>query len=103
MTNPLSPILTAVRQKAQLTLHQIADTTKITVANLEAIENGRFAKLPGGVYATSYIRQYARAIGFDEFELLAEYHRITGAPPPIPQLERVQNPSLPGFRPLFQH
>lgn len=103
MTNSISLVLTTVRLKARLTLHQIAESTKITVCHLESIESCKFLKLPGGVYATSYIRQYARAIGFDEFELLAEYHRVTGAPPPIPQLERVQNPSLPGFRPLFQH
>ncbi len=103
MNNPISPAAVAVRQKAGVTLQEIAATTKITVRNLEAIESGDFAKLPGGVYATSYIRQYARAIGFDEFELLADYHRVTGAPQTIPQLEKVQNPSLPGFRPLFQH
>ncbi len=28
---------------------------------------------------------------------------MTGAPPPIPQLEKVENPSSRGFRPLFQH
>jgi hypothetical protein len=31
------------------------------------------------------------------------YHRVTGAPQTLPQLEKVQNPSLPGFRPLYQH
>jgi cytoskeletal protein RodZ len=103
MTNSISLAAVKVRQKAGLTLQQISESTKITVRNLEAIESGAFEKLPGGVYATSYIRQYARAIEFDEFDLLAEYHRVTGAPPPIPQLEKVQNPSLRGFRPLFQH
>ena len=103
MTNSISLSASAVRQRAGLTLQEISNRTKITVRNLEAIESGAFAKLPGGVYATSYIRQYARVIAFDEFELLAEYHRVTGAPPPIPQLEKVENPSLRGFRPLFQH
>ncbi len=103
MTKTPSLSVAAVREQAGLTLQQISDQTKITVRNLEAIESGAFERLPGGVYATSYIRQYARAIDFDEFELLAEYHRVTGAPPPIPQLEKVENPSLRGFRPLFQH
>lgn len=91
-----------VRENAGISLRQISDATKITLRHLQSIENGEFKKLPGGVYATSYIRQYARAIGFDEFELLAFYHRVTGAPPPIPQLDKVENPSLPNFRPLFQ-
>lgn len=103
MTNPVSLAASTVRQNAGVSLQEISTSTKISTRNLEAIENGDFGRLPGGVYATSYIRQYARAIQFDEFELLAEYHRVTGAPPPIPQLEKVQDPSRPGFRPLFQH
>jgi hypothetical protein len=43
---------------------QIANSTKIGVHYLEGIEHGEFAKLPGGLHNTSYIRQYARAIGF---------------------------------------
>ncbi len=103
MTKPGPLSALAMRLKSGLTLQEISNRTKITLRNLEAIESGAFGRLPGGVYATSYIRQYARAIQFDEFELLAEYHRVTGAPPPIPQLEKVENPSSRGFRPLFQH
>jgi cytoskeleton protein RodZ len=102
MTNPISLSTATVRKNAGVTLQQISERTKITVRNLEAIESGQFARLPGGIYATSYIRQYARAIGFDEFELLSEYHRVTGAPPTLPKLEKVQDPSHPGFRPIFQ-
>jgi len=91
------------RSKAGVTLLQISAKTKITVRNLEAIEAGNFSRLPGGIYATSYIRQYARAIDFDEFELLAAYREITGAPQTLPQLEKVQDPSVRGFRPLFQY
>ena len=40
---------------------------------LEAIEGGQFARLPGGIYNISYIRQYARAIEINEGELLARY------------------------------
>ena len=102
MTNPISLAVAAVRKNSGLTLQQISERTKITVRNLESIEDGNFSRLPGGIYATSYIRQYARSIGFDEFELLSEYHRVTGAPQTLPQLEKVQNPSVRGFRPIFQ-
>lgn len=102
MTYPSSSAI-MMRTKAGKSLQDISSDTKITVRNLEAIESGNFSRLPGGVYATSYIRQYARAIGYDEFELLAHYHSVTGAPPPLPQIEKVQNSSVPGFRPLFQY
>lgn len=55
-------------------LDVIAASTKISVRLLEAIEAGDFKRLPGGIYNTSYIKQYAQAIQFDEANLLAYYH-----------------------------
>src|SRR5271166_1237548 len=65
--------LASIRRNRGLTLEQISQNTKISVRALQAIEEGEFKKLPGGIYNTSYIRQYARAIEFDESELLAYY------------------------------
>jgi len=65
--------LTALREQEGISLRQIADATKIAVYYLEFIERGQFGRLPGGIYNTSYIRQYARAIGFPEDALLAVY------------------------------
>jgi cytoskeleton protein RodZ len=103
MTDQILLTAATVRKNAGVSLREISERTKISMRNLEAIEGGEFKRLPGGVYATSYIRQYARAIGYDEFELLGLYHQVTGAPQTIPQLDKVQNPSSPGFRPLFQY
>ena len=65
--------LAALRHQKGISLHQIAEATKIGVRYLEAIEGGRFASLPGGIYNISYIRQYARAIEINEGELLERY------------------------------
>jgi cytoskeletal protein RodZ len=67
--------LPTIRKNRGITLEQIASLTKIGVRTLEAIERGEFRKLPGGIYDTSYIRQYARAIDYDEDAILAEYRR----------------------------
>jgi cytoskeletal protein RodZ len=67
--------LTTIRRNRGISLEQIAESTKISIRALEAIEQGEFRKLPGGIYNTSYIRQYARAIDYDESALLAYYHR----------------------------
>lgn len=69
------------RQKKGISLEQIADATKIGRRALQAIESGDFEKLPGGIYSTSYIRQYARAIDFDESQLLAVYYSKMGIKP----------------------
>jgi cytoskeletal protein RodZ len=71
--------LSSVRRNRGVSLEQIAESTKISIRWLRAIEGGEFRKLPGGIYDTNYIRQYAKAIDYDEAELLAEYRRAVGA------------------------
>lgn len=71
--------LATIRHNRGITLEQIAESTKISIRSLEAIERGDFRKLPGGIYNTSYIRQYARAIDYDESTLLNFYYRQTNA------------------------
>lgn len=61
------------RQEKGISLQTIAALTKLSVRILEAIEAGDFKRLPGGIYNTNYIKQYARAIDFDEADLLAFY------------------------------
>ena len=65
--------LSALRHQKGISLHQIADATKIGFRYLEAIERGQYGKLPGGFYNVSYIRQYARAIEVSEEELVERY------------------------------
>jgi cytoskeletal protein RodZ len=67
------------------------------VRTLEAIERGEFRKLPGGIYNTNYIRQYARAIDYDESALLEFYRREIDAEP---EAAPASQPSTGGFRPL---
>jgi len=64
------------RQRKGISLESIAESTKLSVWQLDAIEIGDFRRLPGGIYNTNYIKQYARAIGFDEMDLLAYYKEV---------------------------
>lgn len=75
--------LATIRRNRGITLEQIADATKIGVRLLTAIEQEEFRKLPGGIYDTSYIRQYARAIDYDASAILAAYSREKGADVPV--------------------
>jgi cytoskeletal protein RodZ len=70
--------LSTIRRNRGISLEQIANATKISVRLLTAIEQGDFGKLPGGIYDTSYIRQYAHAIDYDESTILAAYQREKG-------------------------
>jgi cytoskeletal protein RodZ len=79
-TTELLPPLAQHRKRGGLTLEQIAESTKISVRFLRAIESEEYATLPGGIFARSYLRQYAAAIGFDEEKLLGRYHEQMGSP-----------------------
>jgi cytoskeletal protein RodZ len=90
--------LSTIRKNRGITLQQIAESTKISVRSLEAIERGEFKKLPGGIYSTSYIRQYARAIDYDESAILASYYRQADAAGTSGR-ESSKNGSIFGFGP----
>lgn len=95
--------LASIRRNRGLSLEQISQATKISVRSLQAIEEGEFKKLPGGIYNTSYIKQYARAIEFDESELLAYYHSRTDIQSEIPLIDSEKRFNLRDFRFLVQH
>jgi len=70
-------------------LSQVAAETKISLHLLEAIELDRFDRLPGGVFARNFVRQYTRMLHLDEDEMLAAFHQqfeesAEAAPEPEP-------------------
>lgn len=81
------------RLRARVSLEEIMGRTKLSRRFLEAIEEGRYGDLPGGVFTLSYIRQYADAIGYDA-ELILEHWRKTsaGAEEPAVEARRTQTP-----------
>lgn len=83
--------LATIRRNRGISLEQIAESTKINIRSLKAIEGGDFQKLPGGVYNTSYIRQYAKAIDFDEEDLLAFYRAKMGVASSADPANRTRN------------
>jgi cytoskeletal protein RodZ len=68
-----------VRERLGVSLDAIIQETRISRRFLEAIEDGRYGELPGGVFSTSYIRQYAKMSGNDVEEMLSHY-RVATAP-----------------------
>jgi len=81
------------RTRAGVSLEQIAQSTKISSRFLEAIEGERFEQLPGGIFSTSYLRQYAEAIGYDEDALVAHYNEKMNPSEPISEAPQVETSS----------
>ncbi len=69
------PDLRSLREARGLTLNDIARATKISVKNLEAIENGDFNLLPPPVYTRAYLKSYARLLGVDERQIASRYEK----------------------------
>jgi hypothetical protein len=67
--------LSRSRECKSISLEEIAEKTKISLRFLRAIEDEEFEKLPGGIFNTSYLRQYAVAAGYDAEQLLNHYNQ----------------------------
>lgn len=60
------------REKAGITLQNVAAKTRIDIKFLEALEDGNFNFLPE-IYVKAFIKQYAKVVGLDEEEILQKY------------------------------
>jgi cytoskeleton protein RodZ len=87
--NSIGETLRRERLRRNLDLDQISRELKISSRFLEAIEDERFDKLPAGVFARSFVRQYARLLELDEEELAAQVQRAV-EPEPVP-IKPVEN------------
>ena len=70
------------REGRNLSLDEVSRELKISPKLLEAIEKENFEQLPRGVFAKSFVRQYARLLGLDEDEAANEVQRAL-APPTV--------------------
>lgn len=61
------------RKDLGLTLQDIFASTRVSVVNLEAIENGDFGDLPVPIYTKNFIKTYARALDIDSKPILDSY------------------------------
>ena len=65
------------REHAGLSLPELAARTRIPQRTLRAIEENDFSNIPPGVFARSFIRTYAREVGVDPDEAVAQYRSMT--------------------------
>jgi hypothetical protein len=83
--------LSQARLTAREELADLARRTGVRQENLRAIEDGRFADLPPGIYGRAAIRSYANAYGFDGVAILAACEPwLTPVDEPIAALARAR-------------
>lgn len=70
------------REMRGITLEEIAESTKISKRWLKALEDEEFEVLPGGVFNRGFVRAYARFLGINEEQAVADYVAARNEPKP---------------------
>lgn len=83
------------REARGLSLSEVEKSLRIRRSHLEAIEDGRFDKLPGAAYIPAFLRAYSAHVGLDAEKVLTAYH-LSG---PVPIKRPV---SLPADFPIVE-
>jgi cytoskeletal protein RodZ len=61
------------RERRQINLRSIAETTKIGIPLLQGLERDDVSRWPSGIFRRSFIRSYAEAIGLDPEPVVREF------------------------------
>ena len=81
--------LRQARQAQGLTVHQVADATKIRTDHIEALDEGNYNVFSAQIYIRGFVRNYARLLKLDEAQILAQldaelsHTKKFAAPPPL--------------------
>jgi cytoskeleton protein RodZ len=86
--------LAAAREQAGMTVLQAAESLRLDVATLQALEAGRFQTLGATVFVRGHLRHYAELVGLPVDEIEAAYAASSAKLAPQPDLRRTS--TLPG-------
>lgn len=67
--------LRLAREERGISLREISDQTRISVRYLEHIEASDYKRLPGGIFNRSFVKAYAKSVGYDEKLAVEGYTR----------------------------
>lgn len=87
MNDGLSEFSARLRRQREVsgrTLRQIAESTKLGVRTLEALERGDLTRLPPAIFRRAVVRAYAREIGLDAEQTLKEFLEVAPDGRPAP-------------------
>ncbi len=79
------------REMRGVSLDDIAAATKIGTRSLRALEDEQFEQLPGGIFNKGFVRAYAKFLGLNAEQAVADYLDAAGESSPDPHLIAEQN------------
>ena len=78
------PSLKAERDRRGIPLQAIADSTKIGISLLAALERNDVSRWPKGIFRRSFVREYVAALGLPPEPFVAEFVRLFPDDGPCP-------------------
>ncbi|MGR6835690.1 helix-turn-helix domain-containing protein [Syntrophomonas erecta] len=90
----MGDVLREEREKQGFTWEDVEEETKIRKYYIKALENEDFSSLPPQVYATGFVRRYAKFLGLDEQALVDEF-KSQAYPEDIEESEGTMVHSIP--------
>jgi cytoskeletal protein RodZ len=85
------------RELREVSLEEVAKSTRIGTRFLQALENEQWEKLPGGIFNRGFVRAIAHYLGLSEEDLLSEYDVARAeqkTESPVPQENGIPRPSI---------
>jgi len=76
MSQTLGEKLRQAREERGISLTEVAEQTRISPQYIEAIERDDYKPLPGGIFNKGFVKSFAKYVGVDENEALADYLNI---------------------------
>jgi hypothetical protein len=82
-TTTLGGYLRAERERRDLSLKMISESTKVSLPLLEGLESDDISRWPGGIFRRAFVRSYAEAVGLDPDDVFRRFERQYK--PPVPE------------------
>ena len=76
-------MLAAAREELNLSVSDVARHLKLSPAQVEALEEGAYDRLPGRVFVRGFLRNYAKLLGIDPQPLLRTIEHEMPQPVPV--------------------
>jgi hypothetical protein len=74
-TPTLGAYLRAERERRDLTLRTISESTKVSLPLLEGLESDDISRWPGGIFRRAFVRSYAEAVGLNPDVVYRRFER----------------------------
>jgi transcriptional regulator with XRE-family HTH domain len=93
-TTTLGAYLRAERERRDLTLRTISESTKVSLPLLAGLESDDISRWPGGIFRRAFVRTYAEAVGLDPDDVFRRFERQYKPAAPEPAAVDARHPPV---------